>query len=130
MTLLIVATYVVLGGLVFILLAALSASRKNRCVEIRDTILAPEELEKHAIELARSHPVGKTARGLQWLIRRMNDNFSLISEVFKALNEDVKAFFPTAPAAEWLLDNFYIIEEQAKLIRRSLSKGIIPGCPY
>ena len=123
MTLLIVATYVVLGGLVFILLAALVASRKNRCVEIKDTILAPEELEKHAIELARSHPVGKTARGLQWLIRRMNDNFSLISEVFKALNEDVKAFFPTAPAAEWLLDNFYIIEEQAKLIRRSLSKG-------
>ena len=123
MTLLIVVTYVVLGGLVFILLAALIASRKNRCVEIRDTILAPEELGKHAIELARNHPVGKTARGLQWLIRRMNDNFNLISDVFKSLNEDVKAFFPTAPAAEWLLDNFYIIEEQSKLIRRSLAKG-------
>lgn len=123
MTLLIVVTYVVLGGLVFILLAALTVSKKNRCVEIRDTMLAPEELEKHAVELARNHPIGKTARGLQWLIRRMNDNFNLISDVFKALNEDVKAFFPTAPAAEWLLDNFYIIEEQAKLIRRSLAKG-------
>lgn len=29
----------------------------------------------------------------------------------------------TAPAAEWLLDNFYIIEEQVKLIRRNLSRG-------
>ncbi|NJD02520.1 MAG: glycosyl transferase [Ruminiclostridium sp.] len=123
MTLLIAVTYVVLGGLVFILLAALTASRKNRCVEIRDTMLAPEELEKHAMELARNHPVGKTAKGLQWLIRRMNDNFSFISDVFKSLNEDVKALFPTAPAAEWLLDNFYIIEEQVKLIRRSLARG-------
>ena len=31
--------------------------------------------------------------------------------------------FPTAPSAEWLLDNFYIIEEQVKLIKRSLSRG-------
>ena len=124
MTLLIATTYVVLGGLIFILLAALlAAGKKNRCVEIRDTILAPEELEKHAVELARNHPVKKTAKGLQWLIRRMNDNFDLISGVFRSLNEDVKALFPTAPAAEWLLDNFYIIEEQVKLIRRSLARG-------
>lgn len=123
MTFIIVITYVVLGGLIFILFAALSASRKNQCVEIRDTILSLDELEKHAIELARNHPVGKTARGLQWLIRRLNDNFNLIYEAFKTLNEDVKGMFPTAPAAEWLLDNFYIIEEQVKLIKRSLSKG-------
>lgn len=123
MTFIIVTTYVVLGGLIFILFAALSASRKSKCVEVRDTMLSPDELEKHAIELARNHPVGKTARGLQWLIRRLNENFSFISEVFQSLNNDLKGMFPTAPAAEWLLDNFYVIEEQVKLIRRSLARG-------
>lgn len=123
MSLLIAATYVVLGGLIVYLLAALSSHRSDRCIEVRDSMLAPEELQKHAIEIARNHPVGRSAKSLHWLIRRLNDNYSFISGVYRALNTDVKDSFPTAPAAEWLLDNFYIIEEQVKLIRRNLSRG-------
>ncbi len=123
MNLLIVATYFVLGGLIVYLLTALSSSRQERCVEARDNVLAPEELQKHAIEIARNHPVGKSAKSIHWLIRRLNDNYSFITGVYRALNTDIKETFPTAPAAEWLLDNFYIIEEQVKLIRKNLSRG-------
>lgn len=117
------AAFVVLGGLVVFLSAALFARRWDRFTEVRDTMLAPDELERHAIEIARSNPVGKFAKSLHWLVRRMNDNFELITSVYRALNADVKHTFPTAPASEWLLDNFYIIEEQVKLIRKNLSKG-------
>ncbi len=123
MSFIIPTTYVVLGGLVIVLSAALFARRRDRFIEVRDTMLAPEELERHAVEIARSHPVGRSARSLHWLVRRMNDNFETITSVYRELNSDVKAMFPTAPASEWLLDNFYIIEEQVKLIRKNLSRG-------
>lgn len=130
MSYIIAATYTALGALVILLLALLIAGgRRKQCVDIHEPMLAPEELEKHAVEVARNHLVGKTAKGLQWLVRRMNDNYSQISGTFNALNNDTKALFPTAPAAEWLLDNFYIIEEQVKVIRKNLSKGYYSKLP-
>ena len=123
MNLLIVATYVVLGGFIVYLLAELSLRSPDRCIEVRDNMLGPEELQNHAIEIARNHPVGRSVKSLHWLIRRLNDNYTFIMGVSKALNTDINETFPTAPAAEWLLDNFYIIEEQVKLIRKNLSRG-------
>lgn len=117
------ATYVILGGFIVYLLVLLSSRRPDCSMEVRDSMLAPEELQKHAIEIARDHPVGRSAKSLHWLVRRLNDNYSFITGVYKELNNDIKETFPTAPAAEWLLDNFYIIEEQVKLIRRNLSRG-------
>ena len=116
------ATYVILAGLIIYLLAALRSERSGCAVEVKDTALTDEELQKHAAEIARNHPVGK-AKSLNWLIRRLNENFSLISEVHGKLSKDAGGSFPAAPAAEWLLDNFYIIEEQVKVIKRSISKG-------
>jgi len=120
---LIAATYVILIGLI-IYLSVMLHSRSISCrTEISHTALDAAELEKHAAEIARNHPVGRASRNLNWLIRRLNDNYSKITNVYKSLNIDVRESFPTAPSAEWLLDNFYIIEEQVKIIRRSLSKG-------
>jgi cellobiose phosphorylase len=117
----IVATYAVLGGLVILLLVLMTFNRKKEFIEIKDTMLSPDELEKHAVDIARSHVVEKKRKSSQQLLPRMNENFSFISEVYKALNRDIKDTFATAPAAEWLLDNFYIIEEQVKDIRKNLS---------
>ena len=80
-------------------------------------------MTKHAEETARNHPAGKPSRSLNWLIRRLNDNYGLIYGIYRDLNRDIRESFPTAPAAEWLLDNFYIIEEQVRLIKRNLSRG-------
>lgn len=78
--------------------------------------------------MARSHPAGKPSRSLNWLIRRLNDNYSFIGSLHRDLNRDVMESFPTAPSAEWLLDNFYIIEEQVKLIKGVCQGDGIQGC--
>lgn len=119
----IAATYVILLGFIVYLLKLLSIRKADRCVQMRDTMLSAEELQRHAMEIARNHSVGKSAKSLHWLVRRLNENYAFITNVYKALNIDIKSSFPTAPAAEWLLDNFYIVEEQVKLIRRNLTKG-------
>ena len=119
----IAAACVVLTGLVIYLLSELRSRRNEFAGEAKFTVLDDEELKKHAEEMARSHPAGKPSRSLNWLIRRLNDNYSFIGSLHRDLNRDVMESFPTAPSAEWLLDNFYIIEEQVKLIKRSLSRG-------
>jgi len=45
------------------------------------------------------------------------------------MNEDVQKGISTTPAAEWLLDNFYIIEEQVKSLRRDLTKEVYAKLP-
>ncbi|HQA66018.1 MAG TPA: glucoamylase family protein, partial [Bacillota bacterium] len=90
--------------------------------EVYDAILNAEELEKHALELARKHVVGKRAKHYFSLEGRMNKNFRFITSVYKDLNEYANERSSVTPAAEWLLDNFYIIEEQVKEIRQNLSR--------
>ncbi|HWQ44942.1 MAG TPA: hypothetical protein VN373_04670, partial [Methanosarcina barkeri] len=52
----------------------------------------------------------------------LNINYENIASLYQDLNEDLKKRREIPPAAEWLLDNFYIIEEQVKCIRKDLNK--------
>ena len=97
--------------------------------EVYDAILNAEELEKHALELARKHVVGKRTKQYFSLEGRMNKNFRFITSVYKDLNEYANEKSSVTPAAEWLLDNFYIIEEQVKEIRQNLSRKYYSQLP-
>src|SRR5665647_3277966 len=52
----------------------------------------------------------------------IRDSYSFILSVYKGLNNDVMQKRSVPPAAEWLLDNFYVIEEQVQSVRRDLLK--------
>ncbi len=97
-------------------------SKRTRILKIRNDSLTCEELELHAKKTAIEHSVSRKQNLSGWPLPRMNDNYSYISSVYKDLNEDVRRKHSLAPAAEWLLDNFYIIEEQVKDIRNGLNK--------
>lgn len=91
-------------------------------LEIYDAILSNEELERHASDLARMHVIGKKSKLYFSLETRMNKNFKYIMGVYKHLNENSGEILRATPASEWLLDNFYIVEEQVKEITQSISK--------
>ena len=91
-------------------------------LDIHDAILSNEELEKHAADLAKMHVIGKRNKLYHSLEARMNKNFKYIISVYKHLNENSGEIRRATPSSEWLLDNFYIIEEQVKEIRQSISK--------
>ncbi len=91
-------------------------------LDIYDAILSNEDLERHAEELAKMHVIGKKSKLHHSLEARMNRNFKYIIYVYKLLNEHTGEIRRATPASEWLLDNFYIIEEQVKEIRQTISK--------
>jgi cellobiose phosphorylase len=86
-------------------------------------------MEQHGKALAAAHqwkPGGPRDR----LLARLAENESLLLEVLNLLTEDVKADRRITPAGEWLLDNFYLIEEQIRTARRHFPKEYSRELPY
>ena len=55
-------------------------------------------------------------------LRRLEDNEKILLEVRDLLVESLRSAKTITPAAEWLLDNFYLVEEQVVLARKHLPK--------
>jgi cellobiose phosphorylase len=88
---------------------------------LRAELLSVEQLARHAKALAANHQV-ITRKGSNRLLTRLGQNENII----RAFNRATLAVGPSrrvTPAAEWLLDNFYLIEEQIQMARRHLPRG-------
>ncbi|HEX2926721.1 MAG TPA: glucoamylase family protein [Ruminiclostridium sp.] len=99
---------------------------KNRLsydIQIEDVVLNSDDLIKHAEQLAKSQITYKSRSGINRIKARIERNFQRILETYQKFNEDVSASFPVPPAAEWLLDNFYIIDEQKSMLLKELSES-------
>lgn len=88
---------------------------------LRAELFTVEQLIRYAHGLAAEHRVGSGPSTNQ-LLDRLADN----EERLRAFHRATLAVSPTrriTSAAEWLLDNFYLIEEQILLARRHLPRG-------
>ena len=92
-------------------------------------ILRPEDLAVHARELGKYHKVETVRTSRHLIIRRLQDNFQFITRVYLGAAEDLRKERQVAPAGEWLLDNYYIIEEQVKEILLSVRKHRFQDLP-
>ncbi len=96
--------------------------RRNRKINMLNATLTVEELEQHAKRAALTHTVTFKKNILNWPLTRVNDNYGFIKSLYKDLNDDMRQKKAVPPAAEWILDNYYVIEEQTKSLRRDLTK--------
>jgi cyclic beta-1,2-glucan synthetase len=86
---------------------------------LRAELFTVEQLEKHALDFASGHDLAK-GRAPDRLIRRQDENQRILCETYDLVTAAVAKGRRVAPAAEWLLDNFYLIEEQIRTARRHL----------
>lgn len=115
----------ILGAVILALLLLWSVLRrvqKRRNIHIRDASLTVEELEEHVRNLSLEHAVSSKKNILNWPLKRMNENFIYISQAYEVLSVDIAQKSSLPPAAEWLLDNYYVIEEQVNGLRKDMSK--------
>ena len=88
---------------------------------LRAELFSVTQLERHAKILADYHQV-VTRQGSNRLLAQLGQN----EDILRAFNRSTIALHPSqriTPAAEWLLDNFYLIEEQIQMARRHLPTG-------
>src|SRR6266446_5002554 len=79
-------------------------------------------MEEHGKTLAASHKLSPE-RPRDRLLARLAENEDVLIGVRGLLSDAVEADRRIAPAGEWLLDNFYLIEEQIRTAKRHLPKG-------
>ncbi|MGZ6240464.1 MAG: cyclic beta 1-2 glucan synthetase, partial [Syntrophales bacterium] len=78
-------------------------------------------MKQHGRALADSHKLGLGHAPYQ-LLTRLAENEEVLIGACTLLTAAVNANLPIAPAGEWLLDNFYLIEEQIRMAKRHLPK--------
>ncbi len=86
---------------------------------LRAELLSVEQLERHAKAVAASHRLA-TGRIADRLLPRLDENERILVQTYELVTAAAERDRRIAPAAEWLLDNFYLIEEQIRSIRRLL----------
>jgi cyclic beta-1,2-glucan synthetase len=105
----------------------------NVFAEIEEPILGElfsvERLEQHAETLAAAQVVTVDSSAGRSLIPRVAENGRLLLEYYRATARSIQGEESITPAAQWLVENFYIVEEQLREIRDDLPLGFYKKLP-
>lgn len=85
--------------------------RSTETINMKDMLLSSDELSKHARDIAESHHISKKIKDAPHLLSRLRDNYKVITRTKALFQNDTDRDDDTLPAAEWLLDNYYILHE-------------------
>src|SRR5712691_12247010 len=94
---------------------------------IRAELFGIERLEQHAASLAAAQRV-KSGRGRR-LLPRVEDNGRVLRESYRVIATAIREERAIEPAAEWLVDNFHVVDEQLREIRDDLPPGFYRELP-
>lgn len=78
-------------------------------------------MENYAKRLAIDHKMSKKSKKNTFPINKLKEDFKYISSTYDILNESISKNVPIPPSGEWLLDNYYIIEEQVNSLKKELT---------
>ncbi|MEJ2343773.1 MAG: hypothetical protein P8Y10_16445, partial [Gemmatimonadales bacterium] len=90
---------------------------------IRAEVFGIERLEQHAESLAAAQRTTEGPSKSRYLLPRVRDNARVLLAAYRNIAETVREKGEITPAAEWLLDNFHVVEEQIRGIRDHLPGG-------
>lgn len=96
---------------------------------IRGELFSTERLEQHAESLAAAQAATTVSGPGLPLIPRVQENGRILLEYYRVIARAVQQEQLITPAAEWLVDNFYIVEEQLREIRDDLPPGYYRELP-
>ncbi len=96
---------------------------------IRAELFSAERLEQHAESLAAAQRVTTTPRKGRPLLPRVLDNGRVLLESYRSIAQAIQDERAITPAAEWLVDNYHVVDEQLREIHDDLPSGYYRGLP-
>ncbi len=96
---------------------------------LREELFSIERLEQHAATLAAAQTVRKKPVARRPLGVRLRDNERTLLAAYRSIATAVGNGRAITPAAEWLLDNYHVIDEQIREIREDLPPGYYRQLP-
>ncbi|MDE2465485.1 MAG: glycosyl transferase [Alphaproteobacteria bacterium] len=89
---------------------------------VRNELFGVERLEQHAESLAAAQTVTATPRSVLSLHARLKDNAAVLFAAYRASGAELEKGRPIVHAAQWLLDNYRLIEEQIREIKDDMPR--------
>ncbi|MFH0888585.1 MAG: glucoamylase family protein [Planctomycetota bacterium] len=89
---------------------------------LRSELFSIDQLAHHIKILAKEHEINLKHEP-DGFLPRLDKNKKVLLQAYNVVMAAVEKEDRIAPAAEWLIDNFYLIEEQIRTARRHLPKG-------
>ena len=82
--------------------------------------ISKENFEKHAYDISQNYSQAKRSRNQKKLLGSLKTSYKDILDSYKYFKKSTSQSGETMPAAEWLLDNLYLIEKEYKDILHSM----------
>jgi len=101
---------------------AAARTRPEQEPALRAELFSTEQMERHGRALAAQHRLSPQV-SMDSLLARLDDNEAVLTHTCERLTSATRKRRRITPAGEWLLDNFYLVEEQIRIARRHLPKG-------
>ncbi len=96
---------------------------------IRDELLSADALERHAADLAADHRISDRRQSARLLAARLRSNETTLLAAYRTIAKALAEGRPITPAAEWLVDNYHLVEDQIREIRLDLPPGYYRQLP-
>jgi cyclic beta-1,2-glucan synthetase len=96
---------------------------------IRSELFSIERLEQHGESLAAAQRVLPRLGTGRRLAARLRDNERVLHEAYRSIIAAIQDERAITPAAEWLADNFHVVQEQISEIRDELPPGYYRQLP-
>ncbi|MGD0483291.1 MAG: glucoamylase family protein [Gemmatimonadales bacterium] len=97
---------------------------------LRAELLNLERLEERAKVLAAAFTLARHPhRNARPFFSRLEDNARVLREAYRVLANDVHRGEFVPPAAEWLLDNFHLVEGEIRSVRRDIPRQYYADLP-
>ncbi len=95
---------------------------------LREELFSADQMERFAKTLATRHQLS-TKPAKDHLLKRLANNEETLQEVRKLLTDSIKKNYQVTPAGEWLIDNFYLIEENIRIAKTHFPKKYSEDLP-
>jgi len=129
--------YFYIASLIIIVITSLYAFIKyknedehNLMEDVPIVSVSKEELENHAVQISQHYDdFHKKSNCRRKLMKSLDKSYKDILKAYEYIDKDTKNKRDIVPAAEWMLDNLYLIEKEYKDIKNNMPDSYYRGLP-
>ena len=96
---------------------------------IRSEIFGPQRFAQHGRSLGATHRATQARSWSGGFFPRLRSNIRVLREAHRYIGHQATTGYDISPAAEWLLDNFHLIEAQLQEIHEGLPRSYFRTLP-
>ncbi|MDP2004265.1 MAG: carbohydrate-binding protein, partial [Rubrivivax sp.] len=96
---------------------------------LRSEVFGPERFAQHGRSLGATHAAAPSRLPGAGFFPRLRDNIRMLRQAHRYLSAQAATGYDISPAAEWLLDNFHLIETQLDAIHEGLPRSYFRRLP-